>query len=179
MLRSAENGEFFIEPISKELSHSIGYSFVDNTDLIQFDIKDQKVSKDEVLERMQNSINRWEGGFKSTGGTIVPQKSFVYPIIFKFDAAWKWHYEKVENIDYSFTVLDHNDTLQIMEQLDTLIGKCTPGVHLVLVSNNSAAIQNLRKKSAEWSKFINSGHLNRTDAWLVTQSTIMKSLIYP
>jgi hypothetical protein len=58
MLRSAENGEFFIEPISKELSHSIGYSFVDNTDLIQFDIKDQKVSKDEVLERMQNSINR-------------------------------------------------------------------------------------------------------------------------
>jgi hypothetical protein len=37
MLRTARNGVFFIEPISKTVSHSIGYSFVNDTDLIQFD----------------------------------------------------------------------------------------------------------------------------------------------
>jgi hypothetical protein len=51
MLRSAGNSRFFIEPISKEQSHSAGYAFVDDTNLIQFDARDQNMSKAEVLEK--------------------------------------------------------------------------------------------------------------------------------
>ncbi len=81
MLREAGNGGYFVEPISKKISHSVGYAFVDDTDLVQFDARDQNMSTEEVMEKMQDSINRWEGGLKATGGAIVPQKSFVYPIL--------------------------------------------------------------------------------------------------
>jgi hypothetical protein len=140
------------------------------------------MSEDEVLEKMQDAINCWEGGLKSTGGAIVPQKSFVYPILFEFHASGKWHYKKAADIDFDydlFTVQDHNDNTQMMEKLDASIGKCTLGVHLAPDGNNSDAIRSLQGKAEEWSKYINSGHLNRKDAGLATESTIMKSLLYP
>jgi hypothetical protein len=55
----------------------VGYAFVDDTDLIQFDARAQNTSTEEVMDKMQDAINRWEGGLKATGGAIVPQKSFV------------------------------------------------------------------------------------------------------
>jgi hypothetical protein len=143
MLRTAGNGSFFIEPISKKLSHCVGYSFVDDTDLIQFDTRDQKMSEEEVLEKMKSSIDRWEEGLKSTGSAIVPQKSFVYPILFEFDATGKWHYKKDEDVDFQFSVLDHNDNIQRMEKLDSSTGRCTLGVYLAPDSNNTAAIHSL------------------------------------
>jgi hypothetical protein len=40
------------------------------------------MSEEETLDKMQESINCWEGGLKATGGSIVPQESFLYPIIY-------------------------------------------------------------------------------------------------
>jgi hypothetical protein len=179
MLCSAGNGGHFIDAILKNQSHSVGYSFVDDTDLIQFDARDQSMREEEVLDRMQESINCWEGGLKSTGGAIVPQKSFVYPIIFEFDDTGQWHYKKVADIDYNFSVLNHDDEPQQMELLDANVGRCTLGVYLSPDGNNTAAIEALRLKAEEWSQYLTSGHLNHSDAWLSTESTIIKSLLYP
>ena len=41
MLKSAENGGHFISPITKEYSHSVGYAYVDDTDLLQFDMREE------------------------------------------------------------------------------------------------------------------------------------------
>jgi hypothetical protein len=179
MLRAADNGGHFIEPISKKHSHIVGYAFVDDTDLIQFDARDPNMTEEATLDNMQESINRWEGGLKATGGAIVPGKSFVYPIIFDFDDKGQWHYRKVDDIDYQFTVPDHNDVIQPLEQLEVHDGRCTLGVHLAPDGNNKAAISHLRRKAEEWRDYIKTGHLNKKDAWLATESTIMKSLLYP
>jgi hypothetical protein len=40
-------------------------------------------------------------------------------------------------------------------------------------------ITSFRSKSEEWSKYISLGHLNRQDTWLATETTILKSLLYP
>jgi hypothetical protein len=179
MLRAAGNGGYFTEAISKETSHTVGYAFVDDTDLVQFDSRDPTMPEEETLDKMQDVINRWEGGLKATGGAIVPQKSFVYPIIFDFDTAGKWSYRKVEDIVYEFTVTNHNDTTQRLNQLEVSEGRCTLGVFLAPDGNNSAAIQHLRQKSEEWGDYIKTGHLTKKDAWLATETTIMWSLLYP
>jgi hypothetical protein len=179
MLRTAGNGGHFIEQISKKQSHTVGYAFVDDTDLIQFDSRHPEMTENDTLDQMQDCINRWEGGLKATGGAIVPQKSFVYPVLFDFDEKGQWHYCKVEDVDYEFTVPDHNDVEQVLEQLDVTEGRCTLGVHLAPDGNNSAAISHLRKNAEEWKAYITTGHLNKKDAWLATESTIVKSLLYP
>jgi hypothetical protein len=104
-----------LNQFQKKHSHLVGYTFVDDTDLIQFDSRDPDMTEEETLDQMQDCINRWEGGLKATGGAIVPQKSFVYPAIFDFDEKGQWHYRKVEDMDYQFTVPDHNDVNQVLE----------------------------------------------------------------
>jgi hypothetical protein len=61
----------------------------------------------EVMQEMQEGIDRWEGGLKATGGAIVPEKSWVYPIDFNFDNEGKWEYKNKEEIGAQFSVKDH------------------------------------------------------------------------
>jgi hypothetical protein len=179
MLRSAGNGGYFISPISKKTSQIVGYSFVDDTDLLQYDARDPKMTVDETMDNMQSAIDRWEGGLKTTGGAIVPEKSFVYPIAFEFDAQGKWSYQTNDTVDYVFTVCDHNDERKPLRQLEPSNGQCTLGVHLAPDGNNNDAIEYLTQKATQWKDLITTGHLQRADAWLALESTILKTLQYP
>ena len=48
---------------------------------------------------MQKSINRWEGGIKYTIVSIIPDKSFVYPISFKWYDQGDYSFENPEDHD--------------------------------------------------------------------------------
>lgn len=85
----------------------------------------------------------------------------------------------MEDVDYQFTVPDHHDINKELEQLEVMDGQCTIGVHLAPDGNNEAAISHPRKKAEEWKAYITMGHLNKKDAWLATELTIMRSLLYP
>jgi hypothetical protein len=59
----------------KEL-HFVGYSFVDDTDIIQ---SGQPGEPFQVLATcMQAAMDIWEGGLWATGGALEPEKSFWY-----------------------------------------------------------------------------------------------------
>ena len=107
MLRTAGNWGHFIGPITKEYSHYIGYAYVD-TDLLQFDMREENRKRENHMQKMQEAIDRWEGGLKATGGAIVPSKSWVYPIAFHFKEKGSWSYKKCEEINYNFQVKDEN-----------------------------------------------------------------------
>ena len=179
MLRTAMNGAHLISPISAESSHIVGYAFVDDTDLITMDMRDTHREADGIMIEMQNSIDRWEGGLWTTGGAIVPEKSWVYPIDFKFDGTGKWKYKSVNEIDAHFSVKDQSQQRINLSQVEPTEGRCTLGVILAPDGNNEDAIQDLRLKSEAWRDHIRSGHLSSSEARLATQSTIMKSLEYP
>ena len=178
MLRTAGNGGHFISPISKEYSHTVGFAFVDDTDLLHLDMRKQE-STNEAMSNMQSAINRWEGGLKATGGTIVNSKSWVYPIAFDFDTRGQWQYKRAEDIEHEFTVKDDRETRQPLSSLNPDVGKETLGVYLAPDGNNNTMVKELRAKAEEWRDNINSGHLNREDAWQALETTIMKSLQYP
>ena len=57
MLRSKGHGAKFISPLSKKLTHIVGFTFVDNLDLITFDMLDETRSFDNLTECMQEAIN--------------------------------------------------------------------------------------------------------------------------
>ena len=86
---------------------------MDDIDLPTLNMRDINITAEEVMEdmqeSMQESINRWEGGLKATGGAIAPGKSWVYAIDFTFDDKGDWSYTQPEEIDFDFTVKDHND----------------------------------------------------------------------
>jgi hypothetical protein len=74
--------------------HFVGYSFVDDTDIIQ---SGQPGEPFQVLDmRMQAAMDTWEGGLRATRGALEPEKSFWYLLRF----CWKngqWAYVSNED----------------------------------------------------------------------------------
>jgi hypothetical protein len=69
MLRARGLGASFRSAISGDTTNLVGYAFVDDTDLVT---SEPQVSKIQVMGKMQNSLDAWEGGLRATGGAIVP-----------------------------------------------------------------------------------------------------------
>ena len=71
-------------------------------------MREENRKRENHMQKMQEAIDRWEGGLKATGGAIVPSKSWVYPIAFHFKEKGSWSYKKCEEINYNFQVKDEN-----------------------------------------------------------------------
>ena len=112
MLRSQGHGAKFLSPMSKELTHIVGFAFVDDTNLITFDMFEDEKSWEDLSSCIQEAINRWEAGLKTSGGAIVPSKSWVYPIDFKFDNKGMYQYKSLNEINQTFSVLDKDHVQQ-------------------------------------------------------------------
>ena len=178
MMRTLVFGGKFILPISGTSHSMVAFAYVDDTDIITFDMEKER-TLEETMEKMQEAIQAWEGGLKATGGAIVPAKSWVYPIDFKFNQKGEWSYKSLEDIDTQFEVQDCNDQVQLLPQVEPMVGKETLGVYLSPDGNNKAAIKALNDKAKEWASLIKAGHLKRNLAWQAAETTILKSLQYP
>jgi hypothetical protein len=71
VMRTEGFGTYFVACLTGESIRFVGYSFVDDTDLIQT-TRDLQDSEPEVVAEMQRSLNTWEGVIRATGGTLVP-----------------------------------------------------------------------------------------------------------
>ena len=178
MMREAQNGGFFKEPISNICHHIVGYAFVDDTDLIELEMDNDTRTLEEAVEAMQEAIHRWEGGLKATGGAIRPDKSWVYPIGFKFDNNGKWKYDEDVKEKFIFRVKDHEEIMRVMPTMNPSEGKETLGVFLAPDGNNKKMIEYLTEKTESWSDLVRTGHLNKKDARQALETTIMKSVEY-
>ena len=179
MLQVKGHGAKFVSPLSKELTHIVGFAFVNDTDLLTFDMSDSEKSWDNLSDCMQEAINRWEGGLKTTGGALVPSKNWVYPIDFKFNSKGKPEYKSLEEIEQTYSVMDKDNNQQCLQRHEAHTDKETLGVFLAPDGNNNAAKLELEKKAKTWRDNIKAGHLTPTLAWHAANTTIMKSLEYP
>ncbi len=82
----------FICPISQTPYNSVGYAFVDDTDVIEskLDMMDHREAKN----KLQIAVDTWEGGLKATCGAVVPEKTFWYLIDFQW-ATGRWRYKSI------------------------------------------------------------------------------------
>ena len=104
VMRSEGYGTFFRACISGDTIRFVGYSFVDDTDLIQ-SASNPNDSSTTVAKNMQRALDTWEGALRATGGAIVPDKSFWYLIGFQW-LEGKWQYEDEQMAPASLSVKD-------------------------------------------------------------------------
>ena len=178
MMRKAQHGLQIISAITREKSTIVAFAFVDDTDLIQGSLGDTALSAEAVMEEMQLAISRWEGGLKATGGAIVPEKSFVYSIDFKFNRARKVSYKLVEEINATYEVPNAEGELVELRQFEASQASETLGVFLAPDGNNHAAVKSLTGKAQLWSDLVHKGHLTAADVMLAMDTTITQTLKY-
>ena len=80
ILREKNLGAKFTSAILKECRQVVGFALVDDTDLITSRRTGESIN--DVLKRMQQSVDLWEGTLRATGGALSPEKSFWYWVDF-------------------------------------------------------------------------------------------------
>lgn len=177
LLREEGCGAYFQTSIVGEQIHFVGYSFVDDTDLLSVP-QDKAASYHSVGKDMQHSVTAWEGGLRATGGAIVPEKSFWYLVDFKWKAG-KWTYKSIAETPYTIQVRDAAGTLQTLRRLPLDQAERTLGVRIAPDGNNKAEAAYLRNCAQEWADKVRTGSLSDHLAWQALTCTIMAKLKYP
>ncbi len=103
MLRKKGFGCEFSAPISCTMFKFVGYSFVDDTDLIQSN--PAITSYTQVIQSLQQALDTWEGGLKATCGAIVPEKTFWHMVDFHLSPGL-WKYKTAQECPGSLFVND-------------------------------------------------------------------------
>jgi len=176
ILRNAGYGATFKLAISGASVSFVGYSFVDDTDLVQTGPSLLSTGQ-EVLPLMQAALSLWEQGLRATGGALVPSKSFWYHIDFKWNGS-HWRYAKGDPGQNTLLMRDHTQTSSPIQQLQADDAQRTLGVYLAPDGNNKKQLQILLTKTKMWADKARTGHLNKVAAWLNLTSTILRQVHY-
>lgn len=159
MMKTAKHGIKYRTSISKEFDSIIGFAFIDDTDIVEGDFQMGHLDIDTVFDNMQEAIDRWEGGMKTTGGAIRPDKSFVYPINFTFKPNGDYQYEKVEDMDRALTIKDHNNVRQNLHLVDATEEMETLGIYLAPAGVVVKQFKYLMVKVRQWTSLVKAGHI--------------------
>ena len=149
MMRSANHGIKILTPITNEKDHIVGFAFVDDTDIIEGDLNNNTTSYQSVALFMQEGIDRWEGGFKATGGAIRPDKSFIFPIAFKWDDNGDYTFSSLNDLQPTFTVKDEHNNRKPLPLKEPHKGAETLGVYMCPDGNNKAQLDYMTSKVTE------------------------------
>ena len=149
------------------------FSFVDDTDLVH------TFEDDEDFDKMQEVVSTWEQNLATTGGAIVPEKSYWYPI----DFVWRkgeWRYKKADDIKTNLYIPDPTSKeMKILEKLDVHTARKALGI---MVRHDGVQADNakfLRERATKWALNVNSKKLKPKEALIALKCTIWRSLCYP
>ena len=176
LMRQKDFGLKLTSAVTKELLHTSGFAFVDDTDLVQ-NGRDRVTDFLQVCFDMQEAMDTWAGVLKTTGGALDKKKSFWYGINFEWEGT-KWKYST--NLDdASITFVDKDGNRQTLTRHLPSTATETLGVYLAPDGNTKTQRQTMRNTAVKFKDNIRVGNLEKSDAWQALNTTIMKSLQYP
>ncbi len=153
----------------------MGYTFVDDTDLIQ---SSPLIPVEAATNGLQLALDTWEGGLKATGGAIVPEKTFWYLASFKW-VGQKWAYNTINDAPGSIYVNDIQGNRKLLRQFETSHAEVTLGVALAPDGNVEQQTTNTKTSAIKWADAMQAGSISKHDARLSFSSTIWHTLTYP
>ena len=83
-------------PCQEKTIRLVGYAFVDHTDFIQTAKDGQNLGQ--VLVKLQEAINMWEGLIQASGGALAVHKGQSWAIHFKWNNG-QWAYRTMNEIN--------------------------------------------------------------------------------
>jgi hypothetical protein len=148
MMRDEGFGFMYKTSIEGKQLHAVGYSVVDDTDIIQS--RQPGESFQFLTTRMQaDSMDTWEGGLRATGGALEQEKPFWYLIRF----CWKngqWAYVSNEDTPASIPVLNHAGYRVELERLEVTEARKKLGVKTAPTEDNTSQFEHMLEASQKW-----------------------------
>jgi Reverse transcriptase (RNA-dependent DNA polymerase) len=177
LLREEGNGGYFKCPITGNEFFFVGYSFVDDTDLVVTTRRAEE-SFESVLDGMQQALSDWEAGLRATGGAIEPWKTFWYGMDFEWKGS-EWRYRKKQDFGRVLQVQNPDSVIEPLECVDVSEARRTLGVRLAPDGSNKEELRYLLKQAHLWASTIVSGHLGKKLSLQSFMTTLCPKIRYP
>jgi hypothetical protein len=130
MLKTAGFGVQIFSAITKTALRFLGFSFVDDTDVVHT-APSVNTPDEDVFPLMMELFTHWEGGVKATGGALRPDKSYWWLLDFRWTGS-KWVYRKQAEMPGELTVLDADGNVTPLKCLDPHQAGKTLGIYLAM-----------------------------------------------
>jgi hypothetical protein len=153
------------------------YAFVDDTDVIH-SAESIDTPGEVAIQEMQGVLDRWGGLLRATGGALVPSKSYLYAIDFKWNGK-RWVYRSLEDMPGDIYITGVDGKRVLLQRYEPHVGKETLGVMQAMGGNNADEVRHLRAKADQFADSMRTGFLSKNDAWYALTATILKSMEYP
>ena len=119
---------------------------INNANLGKENLHPSNDSLEDIADRIQQSINQWEGSIKTLGRAVRPDKSFTYPINFILKALDEPVYKRLESMDIELSVKDEFEIRENLELVEAHENRETLGVAMAPSSDMSNEIHLLSGK---------------------------------
>jgi hypothetical protein len=118
---------------------------VDKTDLVH-SLKHDKGLTD-LIHEMQEVVDTWEGGLRTSGGALIPDKSYLYLIHFTFTNN-QWRYSSIEDTPAHLSIRDVSGLYRVeLDRLKVYEARETLGVLIVMDRTQETQMQALFEKA--------------------------------
>ena len=171
ILRSKGHGSQFCTALSREIFVLVGFSYVDDCDLIQ-------TGKDvvEVMTSMQQVVDSWTDQVEVTGGALEPSKSWYYLVDYKMKRG-KWTAYNPP-CPLTLSTRDKNKATIDLQRLPCDKASEMLGIYMAPSGNRTKMVEELRKKAVDWASRIRLGRASPQVAWTALHTTISAKLKY-
>jgi len=174
-MRDKGYGTRITSPISRVFLHMAGYSFVDDTDIIETSFPNE--SWESLFERTQKGLELWECLLRTTGGAIEPSKSHWVRISHK----WKNGRATLDkpNLGEALQLKDANGNITNLKQECASVSKRTLGVWQSPDGDETGQKEKLIEKINKWSDSASARGMTHIEARTAVKHTIGKTIRYP
>jgi hypothetical protein len=154
-----------------------GFLFVDSMDLIAFS-ESKNDSFPQVMARLQQAVQAWHGGLRTSGGALKPDKGSWSIADFTWSEG-KWKYATVADAPGDIVIPDLEGHLQPIPHLESWEAVKAVGVYQAMDGTMSEQIRVLKDKANMWGDKIKVSWLPRDLAHLGKSSMIWAALKCP
>jgi hypothetical protein len=171
ILRGKGHGSQFCTALSQEIFVLVGFSYVDDCDLIQ-------TGKDmiELMTSMQQVVVSLTDQVEVTGGALEPSKSWYYLVDYKMKRGqWKAYNPPCP---LTLSTRDKNKATIDLQRLPCNKASEMLGIYMAPSLNLTKMVEELRKKAVDWASRIRLGRASPQVAWTALHTTISAKLKY-
>jgi hypothetical protein len=175
VLREKDYGCDIVCPLSSSFFKFVGCAFMDDTNVIQLSLTE---TPDQARMQLQNAIGTWEFNLKATCDALVPEKTVLWLVSFKWEGG-SWRYAGMQDSPGEVWVNDLYNDRKVLKRLEPHQAYKTLGVFLAPDGNLSKQFNKMRAAAVEWADGIHTGNLRKEEVWIALQSTVLRTLAYP
>ena len=149
-MKKRSHGAYFRLALSLTLISIAAFSYVDDSN-IPIIAQNIDTSGEEIRDKFQAQLDCWSQLLVATGGELDPNKSHCYIIDFKWTGS-KWEYQKINEMEGEYTLLDKEGNSHPIERLEVSHATESLGVHIAMDGNFNEQRAELTKKAKDFAE---------------------------